>query len=75
MDVIREKIRITKIEGKNPNARSIKRIDIETGETIAIYESTNAAARTLNKKKGTHISEVCNGKLNAAYGYKWEYAD
>lgn len=53
--------------------KMVKQIDIETGETIAIYESTNAAVRTLNKKKGTHISEVCNGKLNAAYGYKWEY--
>lgn len=53
--------------------KMVKQIDIKTGETIAIYESTNAAARALNKKKGTHISEVCNGKLNVAYGYKWEY--
>ena len=61
--------------------KMVKQIDIETGEekvfdsviSCAIYESTNAAARALNKKKGTHISEVCNGKLNIAYGYKWEY--
>ena len=53
--------------------RPVKQIDIKTNEVIAIYESTNAAARALGKKKGTHITEVCNGKLKQAYGYRWEY--
>lgn len=53
--------------------KQVKQIDIKTNEIIAIYESTNAAARALGKKKGTHICEVCNGKLDNAYGYKWEY--
>ena len=29
-----------------------------------------AAARFLGKSKGSHITEVCKGKGNTAYGYK-----
>lgn len=53
--------------------KQVAQIDLITGETIATYESTNAAARSLGKKKGTHITEVCQEKLQQAYGYGWKY--
>lgn len=53
--------------------KQVKQINIETNETISIYESVNAAARSLGKEKGTHITDVCKGRLKQAYGYKWEY--
>lgn len=53
---------------------AVNQIDKDTGEIIATYESANAAARALGKKKGNHITEVCKGIHTTAYGYKWEYA-
>lgn len=53
--------------------KQVQQIDINTGEVIAIYESARAAARALNKKNCSHITEVCNGKLEKIYGYKWRY--
>lgn len=70
MDVIREKIRITKIEGKNPNARSIKRIDIETGEEKIFY-SVISCARDLGLIGKTSITERLNGHLNKPFRNKY----
>lgn len=53
---------------------AVNQIDKNTGEIIATYESSMAAARALGKKKGSHITEVCKGIHETAYGYKWEYA-
>lgn len=64
---------IIKSKDKVDQRRAVKQINIKTNEVIAIYESTNAAARALGKKKGTHITDVCKGRLKQAYGYKWKY--
>ena len=48
-------------------------IDINTDEIINVFNSANEAARSLGKKKGNHISEVCNKKLKSIYGFKWKY--
>ena len=53
----------------------VLQIDKDSNQVIAEYESTNAAARALGKKKGSHISEVCNGKLKQAYGFLWKYKE
>lgn len=53
--------------------KQVQQIDINTGEVIVIYESAHAAARALNKKNCSHITEACNGKLEKVYGYKWQY--
>ena len=61
------------IKEKTSVKTPVKQIDINTGEVIATFESANAAARALGRKKGNHIIEVCQGKNKTAYGYKWEY--
>ena len=59
---------------KLPCKIAVNQIDIKTGQVIQTFESAMAAARFLGKSKGSHITEVCKGKGNTAYGYKWEYA-
>lgn len=63
------------VEPIKKKVRKIKQIDIKTNQTINIYDNGAAAARSLGKKKGNHITEVCNGNSKTAYGFKWEYCD
>lgn len=42
---------------------------------IQSFPSIKAAARSLNKEGVSHISDVCKGKRQSAYGFKWRYAD
>lgn len=53
--------------------KPVKQIDIETGQTRGIFPNAAEAARALGKNRGTHISDVCNGKRTQAYGYSWAY--
>lgn len=53
--------------------KRVEQIDIKTNDVLNIFESANEAARSLGKKKGNHIGEVCNGILDSAYGFKWRY--
>ena len=55
---------------KLPCKIAVNQIDIKTGQVIQTFESAMAAARFLGKSKGSHITEVCKGKGNTAYGYK-----
>lgn len=49
-------------------------LDIKTGQVIIIFNSLGEAERYLGKEKGhIHISEVCRGIRQTAYGYKWRY--
>lgn len=44
------------------------------GNFIAEYESASAAARAINKDKGSsHIIAACRGQRLSAYGYIWKY--
>lgn len=63
------------IKIKKPIKKQIQQLDNETGEVIAIFESTREAARALGKSSCSHITEVANGKLKSAYGYKWKYVE
>lgn len=58
-----------------PFKRPVEQINLITGEIIQEFESAAAAARFLNKSKGSHITEVCKGTLKQAYGYKWRYKE
>lgn len=60
---------------KKPTKRSVYQLDKNTSEIIAKYDSIIDAARALGKTKGGHITEVCQGKLQSAFGYKWRYAN
>ena len=64
------------IKKENPsNVKQVKQINPTTNEVLHIFESENAAARSLGKKKGSHIGEACRGILDIAYGFKWEYVE
>ena len=55
--------------------KRVLQLDKDTDEILNIFESTNDAARSLGKSKGSHITEACQGKIKTAYGYKWQYAE
>lgn len=61
-------------EQKRPHKISVYQIDIETNEIINQFESAKAAGLAMGASKGSHITEVCKGKIKTAYGYKWKYA-
>lgn len=54
--------------------KPVKQIDPNTKKVLNIFQSENAAARYLGRKKGAHIGEACRGIHALVYGYEWEYA-
>lgn len=48
-------------------------IDAKTNEIIREFDSIKYAGRYLGVDEPSHISKVCKGKRNTAYGYKWGY--
>ena len=53
--------------------RSVRQIDLKTGETIKIFRSIVEARESLNSKRTVNISRVCKEKQKSALGYGWEY--
>ena len=53
--------------------KPVKQIDMTTGQICDVFPNATEAAHSLGKNKGTHISDVCNGKRMQAYGYYWTY--
>ena len=60
--------------GKNAQRKNrfVTQIDIKD-KVIAIYTSLNEAARKTGANSGS-ISRCCNGLMNTAGGFKWEFA-
>ena len=57
----------------NTQSQSVLMLDKNTLEVLKIFPSLNEAERFLEKPGGRrHISEVCRGKRQTAYGYKWQ---
>lgn len=77
MEVIKEKIRQTKIGAKNPMARKIKRTNIITNE-IQIFDTVISCAKACGIKNGkTSINTRLNGQVKSPYKNTWifEYYD
>lgn len=77
LNVIKEKIRRTKMGGNNPNAKKVKMIDISTGLEI-IFDSIIGCARYLGIRGGkTSIMKILNGMTSTPYKkrYMFEYCD
>lgn len=77
MEVIKEKIRQTKIGSKNPMARKIKRINIQTGE-IDIFDTIISCAKACEIQNGkTSITTRLNGQIKSPFKKTWifEYYD
>ena len=71
MEVIKEKIRQTKLGGKNPMARKIKRTNIQTNE-VDIFDTVISCAQACGIKNGkTSISTRLNGKIKSPYKNTW----
>lgn len=71
-----EKQRLAKIGKRNiKNSASVHQIDINTSQIINTFPSITDALISLGKSiKHGNISQVCKGKRNIAYGYKWQHA-
>ena len=77
MEVIKEKIRQTKIGSKNPMARKIKRTNIITQE-IDIFDTIISCAKACGIQNGkTSITTRLNGQVKSPYKKTWifEYYD
>lgn len=68
-----ENIMVFKTKKEPYIPKKVKRININTQETV-VFNSISEAAKAI-EKPDTHIRSVCNGKRKSAYGYYWEYVD
>lgn len=74
MEVIKEKIRQTKLGEKNPNHRKIIQINLETGEQI-VFGSMQECARYHGVKNKTFVMRRCNGEIKTPYHKKYFFKD
>ena len=77
MEVIKEKIRQTKLGAKNPMARKIKRTNIITNE-VDIFDTIISCAKACGIQNGkTSITDRLNGKIKSPFKKTWtfEYYD
>lgn len=51
----------------------IKMLNKDTNEILQIFPSIKDAYAFLNKRRSSHIQEVCKGSRKQAYGYKWSF--
>ena len=73
MEIIKDKIRQTKIGSKNPMARKVKRINIITGE-IDVFDTIIACAKACGIKNGkTSIMTRLNGQITSPYKNTWKF--
>ena len=71
MNNIKEKIRQTKIGDKNPMAKKVKRINIQTGET-EIFDTVISCAQACGIRNGkTSITTRLNGQVKSPYKNLW----
>lgn len=73
MNVIKEKIRQTKMGGKNPHATSIKCHNRETDKEL-FFNSMAEGARYFGETGHQFISRRCRGEIKNLYLGKWEFA-
>jgi HNH endonuclease/NUMOD1 domain len=56
------------------NGKKVAKISKETNEVIEEFDSITNALKSLNLISKSHcITDVCEGKQNFAYGFKWKY--
>lgn len=73
MEVIKEKIRQTKLGAKNPMAQKVKRINILTGG-IDYFDTVIDCAKACGIKSGkTSISTRLNGQVKSPFKKTWNF--
>lgn len=71
LEIIKNKLSISKLGNKNPNAKKIKRINVITNE-IDIFDTIISCAKACGINKGkTSITTRLNGTTNSPYKGKW----
>lgn len=61
---------------KKHQSKPVIMLEIETDKPLKTFYSCSAAGRWLgNENKCRHITDVCNGIRNKAYGYKWMWLE
>ena len=71
MSIIKDKIRQAKIGAKNPMARKVKRINIQTNE-IDIFDTVISCAKACGIKNGkTSIITRLNGQIKSPFKNIW----
>lgn len=61
---------------KKYKSKPVIMLEIETNKPLKTFYSCTAAGKWLgNTNKCRHITEVCNGIRNKAYGYKWMWME
>lgn len=59
----------------------VKQLNKDNGELIQVFATAKDAARYVRPNASSlggvtsHITDVCKGKRQSAYGYKWKYAE
>ena len=57
-------------------SKKVQALHYKTGQLLATFESIHIAAIFCGSKDSpNHIAEVCNGKRDYAFGYKWRYVE
>lgn len=65
---------ISKYRNVNKCVRKVLMLDKVTEKIIKKFNSIVSAGKYVGTDDASHISKVCRGKRNIAYGYKWKYA-
>ena len=73
MNAIKEKIRETKLGGKNPHAAGVKCKNIETEQEL-FFDSMAECAQFFGKDNHQFISRRCRGSIKNLYEGKWMFA-
>jgi hypothetical protein len=73
MNIIKNKIRETKLGAKNPMARKVKRINIKTNE-VDIFDTVIACAQACGIKNGkTSITTRLSGQIKSPFKNTWMF--
>lgn len=73
MNIIKNKIRETKLGAKNPMARKVKRINIKTNE-VDIFDTVIACAQACGIKNGKiSITTRLNGQIKSPFKNTWMF--
>lgn len=70
MNEIKDKIRISKIGGKNPNSRKVKCLNVCTCEEYH-FDSIEDMVKFFNVSNHTQIERRCNGKIRCLFQGTW----
>lgn len=73
-DEVKQKQSNAKKNKPSKSKKPVLQYDLENN-FLKEYPSATEAAKSLNKKTGSAITEVCNGRRKSMYGYIWKYKD